>query len=607
MPSMPDLNDPGNLHSRRPSGSYGGYDDDPEAQRPASAYDPFQASTQDIPLLHRLPTREELREEYKAQAPVLQYLGPGQYSSNNAGGHQGRSYVSIPLFLGNLVLNCPIPPKLAKALPDSNPLEPDEFSHTRYTAATCDPMEFINDRFTLRQQLFATPRETELLIVVTMYNEDDVLFANTMGGVFKNIDYMCQGKGKLGGSWGVVLVVSDGRKQLNPRTAAVLTALGVYQSDILNGKEAINGKPVTAHIFEYTTRIGLRVENGIVETHTGDARTTPVQMIFCLKEKNQQKINSHRWALQAFGQSLFTKDSSVVVLLDAGTEPGKDSIYQLYRAFELDKHCGGACGEIKADLGKYGENLWKNPLVATQNFEYKMSNILDKPMESAFGFISVLPGAFSAYRFKALQNDSRGEGPLQKYFYGEKAHASANIFTKNMYLAEDRILCFELISKRDEAWVLTYVQTATGKTDVPDQMSGLVKQRRRWLNGSFFAAVYALTHFYEIFRSRHSTGRKIFFLIEFLFQFVSMIFAWFALGNFFLVFQILTTSLGQAELLGRTGEIISVAIEWVYLGSLVTCFVLSFGNRPEGTKRFYLLMAWTWGAIMGYVFWTQRQ
>lgn len=188
----------------------------------------------------------------------------------------------------------------------------------------------------------------------------------------------------------------------------------------------------------------------------------PVQIIFCLKENNQKKINSHRWALQAFGQAL---QPNICVLLDAGTRPGKDSIYELWKAFDLDPQCGGACGEIKAMLGK-GKGFEKllNPIIAAQNFEYKMSNILDKPMESAFGFISVLPGAFSAYRFIALQNDKNGKGPLEKYFDGEKHHLDADIFTKNMYLAEDRILCFELVAKRKSAWVLTYVCSATGET-----------------------------------------------------------------------------------------------------------------------------------------------
>jgi len=72
-----------------------------------------------------------------------------------------------------------------------------------------------------------------------------------------------------------------------------------------------------------------------------------------------------------------------------------------------------------------------------------------------FGYITVLPGAFSAYRYIALQNDVAGQGPLQKYFLGEtmvriqaSVHpltdfpqhgAGADIFTANMYLAEDRV------------------------------------------------------------------------------------------------------------------------------------------------------------------------
>lgn len=42
--------------------------------------------------------------------------------------------------------------------------------------------------------------------------------------------------------------------------------------------------------------------------------------------------------------------------------------------------------------------------------------------QSVFGYISVLPGAFSAYRYKALKNLPNGKGPLASYFKGEAMH-----------------------------------------------------------------------------------------------------------------------------------------------------------------------------------------
>lgn len=131
----------------------------------------------------------------------------------------------------------------------------------RYSAATCDPKEFVAQKFTLRQQLFQKPRHTELFIVVTMYNEDDVLFARTMAGVFKNINYLCsrtrsQTWGKDAWKKVVVCVVSDGRGKINPRTRSVLAGMGCYQDGI--AKTTVNDKDVTAHIYEVRFRTRVR-------------------------------------------------------------------------------------------------------------------------------------------------------------------------------------------------------------------------------------------------------------------------------------------------------------------------------------------------------------
>lgn len=497
--------------------------------------------------------------------------------------HKSMSRKEVQLVRGNLILDCPVPTKLYSFLPRR---DNDEFVYMRYTACTSDPDSFVDNGFTLRQAIYE--REIQLCICITMYNEDEVSFTRTLHSVMKNIAHLCsRNKSRIWGKDGwkkvVVSIVADGRSKINARVLDVLAAMGVFQEGI--AKNYVNGNEVQAHIFEYTTQVSL---DGDLRFQGAEKGIVPVQMLFCLKEQNCKKINSHRWLFNAFCPLL---NPNVCILLDVGTKPGSTSLYHLWKAFDSDSNVAGACGEIKAMKGKGGLNLL-NPIVAAQNFEYKMSNILDKPLESVFGYISVLPGALSAYRYRALRNNADGTGPLASYFKGESLHGrEADVFTSNMYLAEDRILCWELVAKRGEKWVLKYVRSATGETDVPDTVPEFISQRRRWLNGSLFAAIYAQTHFTQIWKTDHSFFRKFILHIEFIYMFVQLAFTFFSLSNFYLAFYFVAGSLAKnnhAAIPHNGGLYLFLIFKYICICTIASQFILSLGNRPHGAKWLFV-------------------
>ena len=73
------------------------------------------------------------------------------------------------------------------------------------------------------------------------------------------------------------------------------------------------------------------------------------------------------------------------------------------------------------------------------------------------------------------------------------------------------------------------VQILLYRSNSLDAVPELVSQRRRWLNGAFFAAVYAQTHFTQIWQTDHSFRRKIALHVEFLYQFINLVFSFFSL------------------------------------------------------------------------------
>jgi cellulose synthase/poly-beta-1,6-N-acetylglucosamine synthase-like glycosyltransferase len=62
-----------------------------------------------------------------------------------------------------------------------------------------------------------------------------------------------------------------------------------------------------------------------------------------------------------------------------------------------------------------------------------------------------------------------------------------------------------------------------------DTIPEFISQRRRWLNGAFFAAVYSLVNVRQLWKTDHSVPRKILLQIEAFYQFLNLLFTYFGL------------------------------------------------------------------------------
>ena len=110
--------------------------------------------------------------------------------------------------------------------------------------------------------------------------------------------------------------------------------------------------------------------------------------------------------------------------MDVGVKPQGNSIFQMYKHMELDNKCGGVCGYMSLKIENPSDDLgyrldgyneddvdcctrcvnYLLSIQRAQQFEYHYAHMLDKPFESFFNYIHVLPGAFSGYRWKALKS-----------------------------------------------------------------------------------------------------------------------------------------------------------------------------------------------------------
>ncbi|OMJ86624.1 hypothetical protein SteCoe_11840 [Stentor coeruleus] len=485
----------------------------------------------------------------------------------------------------------------------------------------------------------------ELLIAVTMYEEDPELFKKTMLAINKNLrsencrffknenkeeekkeeenkeeekkeeenkeEEKKEEEKKIKDGVAVVVIV-DGIKAFYPYVNHE------YYKDLFNLEKIFNEHNITSgskeekldkllkkdygievlaeqsDINDPKKRAKIKAEKLIAYCFVNDVEFEEglgkIKVFFCVKQKNKRKLNSHLWFFRAFCKPA---NPEYVLLVDVGTEPEIDAIENLCRAFD-DDMVAGVCGEI---IPKIKDVHLTDLLYQTQLVEYKFAHIFDKALESLIGYITVLPGAFSAYRYKSLMIDDI-DGPLWNYYFKSLRQPLNSCYMSNIYLAEDRVLCMALVTCKGKNNILKYVSNAKANTDPPTIFTDLVLQRRRWINGSWFALIDIIWHIGSIWRSGHNCFRKLLFSLMVFYYAANVFYSFFIIGGFYLSLSICLRKQFPAgdntEELSGVGKVLIA----MYLFLIIANVVLSLGSNIKSANRAFWTLSLLYALYM---------
>jgi chitin synthase len=147
--------------------------------------------------------------------------------------------------------------------------------------------------------------------------------------------------------------------------------------------------------------------------------------------------------------------------------------------YYLDKHNKNALTGLISCIVSTTPNF----LTYYQDIEYISGQIIWRNFEVYLGSITCLPGAFTILKYSFLKQVS------DKYF--NSTIYEDDLDYQRFYLGEDRYLTHLLMEL--EPYKLGFCASARCKTDAPNTVSALLKQRRRWYLGYISNDIWLMT------------------------------------------------------------------------------------------------------------------